>query len=55
MVTALANPDLVPMVPSITAETELERKLLDDPRLRAGLEWGAPRFGHPEGLVAASP
>ena len=39
------------MVPSITPETELERKMLDDPRLRAGLEWGAPRFGHPEGLV----
>ena len=25
--------------------------MLDDPRLRAGLEWGAPRFGHPEGRV----
>ena len=51
MVTALANPDPVAMVPSITPETELERKMLDDPRLRAGIEWGAPRFGHPEGLV----
>jgi hypothetical protein len=36
----------------ITAETELERKLLADPRLRAGLDWGTPRFGHPEGRVA---
>jgi hypothetical protein len=51
MVTALANPDPVAMVPSITAETELERKMLADPRLRAWLEWGAPRFGHPEGPV----
>lgn len=23
-----------------------------DPRLRAGLDWGAPRSGHPEGRVA---
>jgi hypothetical protein len=36
----------------IDPETELERHLLDDPRLRAGLDWGQPRFGHPEGRVA---
>lgn len=35
----------------IDAETELERHLLADPELRAGLAWGAPRFGHPEGTV----
>jgi hypothetical protein len=35
----------------ITPETSLERDLLADPRLRAGLEWGTPRFGHPEGRV----
>jgi hypothetical protein len=40
------------MVGTITAETELEREVLADPRLRAGLEWGAPRSGHPEGRVA---
>jgi hypothetical protein len=40
------------MVPSITPETELERALLADSRLRAGLDWGAPRRGHPEGPVA---
>lgn len=40
------------MVASITPETELERALLADPRLRAGLDWGAPRSGHPEGRVA---
>jgi hypothetical protein len=40
------------MVASITPETELERQLLGDPRLRAGLDWGAPRSGHPEGRVA---
>jgi L-amino acid N-acyltransferase YncA len=40
------------MPPPITAETDLERALLADPRLRAGLAWGAPREGHPEGTVA---
>jgi hypothetical protein len=36
----------------IAPETELERQLLSDTQLRAGLLWGAPRFGHPEGTVA---
>ena len=40
------------MASTIDPETELERQLLDDPRLRAGLDWGQPRFGHPEGRVA---
>jgi hypothetical protein len=40
------------MAAPITPDTELERALLADPRLRAGLEWGAPRPGHPEGRVA---
>ena len=40
------------MVNFMTPENELERQLLNDPRLRAGLEWGTPRFGHPEGRVA---
>ena len=35
----------------IEAETELERRLLADPELRAGLAWGEPRWGHPEGAV----
>src|SRR3712207_2251240 len=36
----------------MTTETELERRLLADPELQAGLAWGAPRWGHPEGTVA---
>jgi len=32
-------------------EDERERKLLEDPDLRAGLAWGTPRSGHPEGAV----
>ena len=32
-------------------ETALETKLLDTPVFREGLNWGKPRFGHPEGKV----
>ena len=51
MVAALATAHAVLMLASITPETELERALLADPTLRAGLDWGTPRFGHPEGRV----
>jgi hypothetical protein len=33
-------------------ETELERAVWRDPVLLAGLAWGKPRRGHPEGSVA---
>ena len=32
-------------------ETELEEKIIRDVSFRAGLNWGVPRFGHPEGEV----
>lgn len=32
-------------------ETELEQRLLRDPAFLAGLQWGFPRYGHPEGEV----
>ena len=35
----------------IKPETDLEKQLTSDPELIAGLEWGKPRNGHPEGLV----
>ncbi len=35
----------------IVAESELEQRVLDDPEVRAGLAWGLPRPGHPEGSV----
>jgi hypothetical protein len=41
----------VHLAASITPQTALERTLLANPRLQAGLDWGAPRFGHPEGRV----
>src|SRR4051812_30729435 len=52
MVGAPATVHPVRMPAAITPETPLEGALLADPRLRAGLEWGAPRPGHPEGRVA---
>jgi hypothetical protein len=52
MVAALATAHAMPMPASIAPETEQERALLADPLLRAGLDWGAPRRGHPEGGVA---
>jgi hypothetical protein len=39
---------------SIEAETELERRVLQDPRWTRGAAWGRPRpGGHPEGSVGA--
>jgi hypothetical protein len=32
-------------------ETELEVKIIGDASFREGLNWGVPRFGHPEGEV----
>jgi hypothetical protein len=32
-------------------ETEQERRLAADPEWQEGVEWGAPRRGHPEGAV----
>jgi hypothetical protein len=45
------EPGSCPYGPVDHPETELERTMLDDPRLRAGLAWALPGFGHPEGLV----
>ena len=36
---------------AVAAETELERRVAAEPELQAGLAWGAPRWGHPEGSV----
>jgi hypothetical protein len=55
MGSAIRASDAVPMFrfPDIEPETDLERRLLADDELRAGLTWGTPRFGHPEGRVQA--
>jgi hypothetical protein len=41
------------LVPGFVPETELERAVAEDPQLLAGLAWGKPRKGHPEGTVGA--
>jgi len=46
----IAHP--VHMKSLIAPEAALERRLLDDSRLRRGLDWGQPRPGHPEGRAA---
>jgi len=46
-------PDVADLVPGFVPETELERALTEDPELLAGLAWGKPRAGHPEGSVGA--
>jgi hypothetical protein len=38
-------------VPGFAPESELERRLVEDPELLSGLAWGRPRRGHPEGSV----
>jgi hypothetical protein len=44
-------PDARELVPGFVPETELERAVSEDPELLAGLAWGKPRQGHPEGSV----
>src|SRR4051812_28567687 len=40
-------------VPGFEPESELERRLAEDPALQQGLAWGQPRAAHPEGNVGA--
>jgi hypothetical protein len=51
MAVPVADRHAVQVTISITPENPLEQHLLADPRLRAGLDWGTPRFGHPERRV----
>jgi hypothetical protein len=46
-------PRAADLVPGFTPETALERAVTEDPALVAGLAWGKPREGHPEGTVGA--
>jgi hypothetical protein len=46
-----AAPPADAALPAFRPETALEGALFADPDLRAGLAWGAPRPGHPEGSV----
>jgi hypothetical protein len=42
----------IPQLP-FTLETDLEREIAAQPRWQAGVEWGRPRHGHPEGVIKA--
>ena len=46
-------PDARELIPGFVPENELERAVTEDPELLAGLAWGKPRKGHPEGTVGA--
>ncbi len=35
----------------LSPETKVERLILEDSAFQKGLNWGTPRFGHPEGKV----
>jgi hypothetical protein len=37
----------------VDPETDIERRIVADPRWKAGVAWGEPRPGHPEGRVEA--
>ncbi|HEX2070089.1 MAG TPA: hypothetical protein VHF90_00380 [Thermoleophilaceae bacterium] len=39
------------LVEGFVPETDLERRIAEDPVLLRGLAWGEPRAGHPEGPV----
>lgn len=39
------------MTKALHPETELERALIEDQAFMQGLNWGIPRYGHPEGEV----
>lgn len=41
------------LIPGFEPENDLERAVTCDPELLAGLAWGEPREGHPEGSVGA--
>jgi hypothetical protein len=46
-------PGIAELIPGFNPENDLERAVTADPELLAGMRWGKPRRGHPEGTVAA--
>jgi|SRR3954447_281542 len=46
-------PEVAELVVGFEPETDVERRLAADGELCAGLAWGEPRAGHPEGAVGA--
>jgi hypothetical protein len=48
-----ATTTIADLIPGFEPENELEGRLTTDASILAGLAWGTPRPGHPEGTVAA--
>jgi hypothetical protein len=46
-------PSAEELIPGFVPETDLERRVTQDPELLRGLAWGKPRKAHPEGAIAA--
>ena len=46
-------PEVSELIPGFTPENDLERAITAELELLAGLAWGKPRKGHPEGTVGA--
>lgn len=47
------QPAATELIPGFAPEDDRERALAADPEFAAGLAWGEPRTGHPEGAVGA--
>ena len=45
--------EMAELVSGFEPESDIERAIAEAPELRAGLAWGEPRDGHPEGSVGA--
>jgi hypothetical protein len=45
------NQSIDPPDPGFGLETDLERRIAQEPRWQLGLDWGRPRPGHPEGSI----
>jgi len=46
-------PEAAQLIPGYAPVGALERAVMSEPELLAGLAWGKPRSGHPEGSVGA--
>src|SRR5207248_7431624 len=46
-------PEVSELTPGLTPENDLARAITAEHELLAGLAWGKPRKGHPEGTVGA--
>ncbi len=48
---SVVHPDINSIEEYLQPENEIELAIMKDPAFKAGLFWGKPRFGHPEGKI----